>query len=317
MSDVQPDVVPRVILHQCGFQGCRVGEASNPGPVVTRQGRRSQAFHDTQVDVSSDEEPLVRPITGRDVIARVEESTAGVCTDTIVDDLERDLTEQPMPGFLRAGSPTFVANRFSSFVVESDNEFNDVVPPTLPASDNAVREMLARSATPVVHITDIDSDNLSDTATDPDNVPGVVPPRRRRRLVLVPQPSGGTQQSVQDLPHNIAIDSPDSHDNRLRRVRQALQPQGNPSEVVQGSTSQMLHRQARAAQIFIQELSRRVGSVPGGQFNSPHRARTTVVSSERSSDVGSSRTGSVHTSVGMVDLHDCQFSCDQFQRRIG
>ena len=30
MSDVQiPDLVPRV--HQCGFQGCRVGEASNPG----------------------------------------------------------------------------------------------------------------------------------------------------------------------------------------------------------------------------------------------------------------------------------------------
>ena len=43
MRDVKiQDLVPRVILHQCGFQGCRVGEASNPGPVVTRQGRRSQ-----------------------------------------------------------------------------------------------------------------------------------------------------------------------------------------------------------------------------------------------------------------------------------
>ena len=183
----------------------------------------------------------------------------------------------------------------------------------MPASDSAVREMLARSATPVVHIADIDSDNLSDTATA-DNVP--VQPRRRRRLVLVPQSSGGTQQSVQDLPHSIAIDSPDSHDVRLRRVWQGLQPQSIPSEVVQGGTPQMLHRQARAAQIFIQELSRRVGSVPGGS-SIPRIVREPVVSSERSSDVGSSRTGSVHTNVGMVDLHDCQFSCDQFQRRIG
>ena len=78
----------------------------------------------------------------------------------------------------------------------------------MPASDNAVREMLVRSATPVVHIADIDSDTLSDTATDPDNEPVVVQPRRRRRLVLVPQPSGGTQQSVQDLPRSTAIDTP-------------------------------------------------------------------------------------------------------------
>ena len=121
--------------------------------------------------------------------------------------------------------------------------------------------------TPVVHIADIDSDNLSDTATDPDNEPVVGQPRRRGRLVLVPQPSGATQQSVQDLPRSTAIDTPDTHDDRSRRVRQPLQhdaPQGIPSEVGQGGTPQMLHRQARAAQILIQELSRRVGSVPGG-----------------------------------------------------
>ena len=85
--------------------------------------------------------------------------------------------------------------------------------------------------------------------------------------MLFPQPSGATQQSVQDLPHSTAIDTPDTHDDRLRRVRQALRqdaPQGIPCEVVQGGTPQMLHRQARAAQILIQELSRRVGSVPGG-----------------------------------------------------
>ena len=30
----------RAIAHQCGLLGCRVGEASNPGPVQTRQAWR-------------------------------------------------------------------------------------------------------------------------------------------------------------------------------------------------------------------------------------------------------------------------------------
>ena len=104
-------IVSWVIHHLCGFQVCRVGEASNPGPVVTRQGSRFLAFHDTHV--SSDEELLVRPNTGRHVIARVEASLvpatseesrkvcgrghwAHGCTDTIVDDLEWDLTESQL-----------------------------------------------------------------------------------------------------------------------------------------------------------------------------------------------------------------------------
>ena len=86
---VNPQVrfFPRIIRHQCGVLGCRVGEASNPGPVVTRQGRR-QAFHDTQIDVNM----------GRDVMARIEAGSrhcssvpttcghsAQECADTIVD----------------------------------------------------------------------------------------------------------------------------------------------------------------------------------------------------------------------------------------
>ena len=77
------------------------------------------------------------------------------------------------------------------------------------------------------------------------------------------------------VPHNSQLRicqtalplTPQTHDDRLRHVLQALRqdaPQGILSEVVQGGTPQMLHRQARAAQILIQELSRRVGSVPGG-----------------------------------------------------
>ena len=66
----------RLVVHRCGFLGCRVGEASNPGPVQTRQARRAEhdrltARRQTQVDVSSDEEePIVRPNIGRHVVAR-------------------------------------------------------------------------------------------------------------------------------------------------------------------------------------------------------------------------------------------------------
>ena len=56
----------RIVQHQCGFLGCRVGEASNPA--ITRHGRRLE--RPTQIDVSSDEEFLVRPNWGRNVVAR-------------------------------------------------------------------------------------------------------------------------------------------------------------------------------------------------------------------------------------------------------
>ena len=55
-----------------GLRGVRVGEASNPGPVQTRQARRSQTLIPVaQVDVSSEEEVLVRPNRGRHVVPRI------------------------------------------------------------------------------------------------------------------------------------------------------------------------------------------------------------------------------------------------------
>ena len=96
----------------------------------------------------------------------------------------------------------------------------------------------------------IDSENLSDTATDLGE-PAVVRPVRRRRLVLVAQPSGATPQSIQDLPCSTVVDAPDSHDERLRRVRQALRQDaqvGTPGEVM------------RAMEI-VQSLAERVGRV--------------------------------------------------------
>ena len=70
----------RVVHHQCGFRGCRVGEASNPGPVLTRRQARRLEDHrvSTQIDVSSEDEPLVRPMEGRNVVARRESSEATV-----------------------------------------------------------------------------------------------------------------------------------------------------------------------------------------------------------------------------------------------
>ena len=64
----------RVVVHQCGFLGCRVGEASNPGPVQTRQARRLErsrrgGLESTQVD--SSEETLDRPNRGRHVVPRI------------------------------------------------------------------------------------------------------------------------------------------------------------------------------------------------------------------------------------------------------
>ena len=73
--------VVRVVVHQCGFAGCRVGEASNTGPVQTRQARRLERFnpigssrglYSTQFDLSSDEEVLVRPNSGRHVVPRMD-----------------------------------------------------------------------------------------------------------------------------------------------------------------------------------------------------------------------------------------------------
>ena len=54
-----------------GLRGVRVGEASNPGPVHTRQARKFQrSIPVTQVDVSSDDEVLDRPNRGRHVVPR-------------------------------------------------------------------------------------------------------------------------------------------------------------------------------------------------------------------------------------------------------
>ena len=165
----------------------------------------------------------------------------------------------------------------------------------MPASDNTVREMLERSATPVIHNANIDSDNLLTRQPIPTMSQSWCDCWR----LVVPQPSGANSQFR--ICH-AAFDTPDIHD---RRVRQALRhdaPQGT-SEVVQGGTQ---HPHPRT-------VLRGVG--PMGS-SIPCMGTTVVSSGTFLQSMCSSRTGSFHTSVGMVDPYHCQFSRDQIQWRI-
>ena len=83
-------------FHQCGYLGCRVGEASNPGPVQTRQARRAEhdqlmarGYH-TQVDVSSDRRVVPR-VTG--TISEDDEPLVPPCVqDTAQDSVRVDVS---------------------------------------------------------------------------------------------------------------------------------------------------------------------------------------------------------------------------------
>ena len=87
----------RIVSHRCGFRGCRVGEASNPGPVQTRQATRLEEDERgvTQVDVSSEEGLLVRPNIGRDVVARTVSRRHESMGDMEI--LHGNLENEPLP----------------------------------------------------------------------------------------------------------------------------------------------------------------------------------------------------------------------------
>ena len=66
-------------------------------------------FMHTQVDVSSDDEPLVRPISGRHVFPRVPHDRDGAADDQEPTNTECGATVPASPGAL------IVANRFSNW----------------------------------------------------------------------------------------------------------------------------------------------------------------------------------------------------------
>ena len=174
-----------------GLRGTRVGEASNPGPPRLRRLRRGTSSNGpSPVAVSSDEEPLVRPNMGRDVLPRFGEGPIAVpfAGPVVPRPSEHDEpSTQPASAF-----PTWVdaavdedviaalqfdleggAVASSSFALPVHNRFS--------ALDSTVRgsdEMVPTSGVEVFPMSD-------DAAVE---VP-LEPPRHRpsRMLVLIPQ----------------------------------------------------------------------------------------------------------------------------------
>ena len=117
--------------------------------------------------------------------------------------------------------------------------------------------------------------------------------------------SGASAQELPSTPQTLTTMDLGVSDKRCDRT------QGIPGRVVQGGTPQMLHRQVRAAQILVQELSPRVGSFPGR-----------IVREQRCSLLNVPLMWAVagqEPSTPVLDwlIHHCQFSRDQFQWWIG
>ena len=55
------DVAPLHTPDHCGYLGCRVGEASNPGPVQIRQARRAEHDQLMTGTINEDNKPWVQP----------------------------------------------------------------------------------------------------------------------------------------------------------------------------------------------------------------------------------------------------------------
>ena len=237
-GDTESDTDPRP---SCGGAVGTQVDSSNPGPVLTR-GRRAEACCDTHIDVSSDEEPLVRPNMGRDVIARTEASGARnaeshirsiVRADsTVVSDVTpgRDVLLNDRQTLETTQPATPVALRTAGVITDRKTECGA----TMPASPAA---LIATNR--FFHVA-IESESDSSTEEVP------VPRRRPFRLVLVSQNVPVTAAAMEQEP------PPDSHERRFRRVRQAMRMDRGVGQ-----------RQVEAAAQSIRRLASRVGPVIG------------------------------------------------------
>ena len=231
-----------------GYRGVRVGEASNPDPAVTRQGRRLE--RSTQIDVSSDEEPLVRPNCGRHVVARrcVEEGVLSTVPATPVSLAQRGRQLLPSSDVVEVVEHVLAPGPDLAFTTLRDDSDADeevercYTQPIQPASAAALRSLgrgfksnrffsLATDSEDeeVERRTTLDEDSCSDTVS----LIGRRNSRRRLRLrwsecVSIVAHSPGCE-------HETRVDTPDSHDERLRRVREALQ---RATVCLQGSMQQ-------------------------------------------------------------------------------
>ena len=197
-----------VILYQCGLLGIRVGEASHPGPVKTRSARRLERSR-RRVASSSDDEPLVRPVVGREVIPRIEAgadllATGGEATvpDSVIDALEADLTP-PVPSTVPVSDGRFLQLGLLCGVPlsepgptqwESGAEFPlERRAPDWDSNEEVEREEVPPGRDGVFDMTVADSPDEIDVDEEAQPVRGVF---GGRRVVLVPQ--SGTPRSVHD-----------------------------------------------------------------------------------------------------------------------
>ena len=250
----------RIVSHRCGFRWCRVGEASNPGPVQTRQARQTE--HDrltaralTQVEVSSDDEPIVRPNIGRHVVARTNaaQGARGVtaqqirvmeviaetfhtndrgdrCIDTVQDNSELDIVRIQSQVTVPASSAALQAAGVEERALPmagrrvASNRFFSL------ATDSEDEQVDQR--------TPIDEDTCSDTES------------------MVEHRNSGRRLQLRWSEHTAPVVNPtgdvqvvpvlDSHDRRLMRVRAAMRRNNRQAEV------------RRAAEV-VRSLAERVG----------------------------------------------------------
>ena len=187
-----------------GLRGTRVGEASNPGPPRLRRLRRGTSSNGlSPVAVSSDEEPLVRPNMGRDVLPRFGEGPIAVPFAgpvvprpsrwlVLVTEGEHDEpTTQPasvIPTWVDAAvdEDVVAALQFdleggavacSSFALPVQNRFS-ALDSTVRGSDEMVPTVVDGSGVEVFSMSD---DAVVEVPLEPPR------PRPSRRLVSIPQ----------------------------------------------------------------------------------------------------------------------------------
>ena len=171
-----------VVSHQCGFEGCRVGEASNPGPRIRRLLKpvdgHDVARRTTQEDSDSDA-PLLRP-----VVANVEGKTMPASSDAVV-------------AFHRGGDNELLLHRASNTTPSVPGES-----PHPTRRSARLQSMGCRGSPGVVGAAIYHDLTLIDSSDDnaPFSVPrpAAAPARPSRRLVLVPGSVDTTPQSTQD-----------------------------------------------------------------------------------------------------------------------
>ena len=188
-----------------GLRGVRIGEASHPGPPLLRRLRRRRVR-----EISSDEEPLMRGIA-RNVIPRIAEvefAPGATQIETSLATVPASQTALHEAG--RRVSPDRVPMHVLD-ALEEDLEREHQVPRSPWSSQFA---LLVQNRFAVLDTTVRDSSGLMSTAVDGCEVEvddGVVSEMLTpRRLVL-------TSRSVP-----VTQIDPDSHDERLERVRMAM-----------------------------------------------------------------------------------------------